>query len=369
MLRKGHIMKKIISFIALSVISTMANAADMTPAQNRGRGAQSAQMRSAPRATAQNVSGVASSAAVNETGAAAVNVTPAVPVKVNVIDTPEYKAKKAACLNNNIGIGNTFVWASRFGDTTNYATMVEDVEKPENNTCFVKVTLKSNDDKIQIADAVANRYYEWNNDITCGGWIDEGKMRQTILDAKKTGRALTVASVAVASAGVGVGAMELFGNKLIGGKVEGQKSDDVLEDKNGYINLFATMLCDSDGRQKKKAKSIRDQQGMFDDLGYAAIKCKGVQSGTAEEKICKGTAAKEDFQGVGQLTEENLDVAGRIAKYLIDGDSICELKRSIEKIQKEGGCGSVDVTSVWEVGSDEWYCDDKYKLKKKWQPL
>ena len=337
-------MKKIISFIALSVISTMANAADMTPAQNRGRGAQSAQMRSAPRATAQNVSGVASSAAVNETGAAAVNVTPAVPVKVNMIDTPEYKARKAACLNNNIGIGNTFVWASRFGDTTNYATMVEDVEKPENNTCFVKVTLKSNDDKIQIADAVANRYYEWNNDITCGGWIDEGKMRQTILDAKKTGRALTVAGVAVASAGVGVGAMELFGNKLIGGKVEGQKSDDVLEDKNGYINLFATMLCDSDGRQKKKAKSIPDQQKMFDDLVSAVKKCK-VAATDAEKRVCQGTATKVDFQGVGQLTEENLDVAGRIAKYLIDGDSICELKTKIEAIKNNGVCG-IDVSGL-----------------------
>ena len=57
--------------------------------------------------------------------------------------------ERNACMSNNIGVGNTFVWASRYSNANDYSTMIEDVNFPENNTCFVKVELKSNDERIQ----------------------------------------------------------------------------------------------------------------------------------------------------------------------------------------------------------------------------
>ena len=133
------------------------------------------------------------------------------------------EAERAACLNNNIGIGNTFVWASRYSNTANYATMQEDIENPENNVCFVKVDLKSADSRINLYD-ISSKYFQWGDMITCGSWVDEEMLKQRILDAKKSGRTWATVGGAVGGAAVGVGAMELFGNKLIGDKVEGQKA-------------------------------------------------------------------------------------------------------------------------------------------------
>jgi len=131
--------------------------------------------------------------------------------------------EKLACLSNNIGVGNTFVWASRYSNVNDYATMVEDVENPENNTCFVRVELKSNDPKINVDDVIV-KYHEFGKTITCGQWADYDVLKARILDAKKSARTWATVGGVVGGAGVGVGAMELFGNKLIGGKVEGQKS-------------------------------------------------------------------------------------------------------------------------------------------------
>lgn len=138
-------------------------------------------------------------------------------------DKDKRDAERAACLNNNIGIGNTFVWASRYSNTANYATMQEDIENPENNVCFVKVDLKSADSRISLAD-IPSKYFQWGEMINCGSWVDEEMLKQRILDAKKTGRTWATVGGAVGGAAVGVGSMELFGNKLIGGKVEGQKA-------------------------------------------------------------------------------------------------------------------------------------------------
>ncbi|MBO4700892.1 MAG: hypothetical protein J5620_04060 [Alphaproteobacteria bacterium] len=132
------------------------------------------------------------------------------------------EAERAACLNNNIGIGNTFVWASRYSNTASYATMQEDTENPENNVCFVKVDLKSADSRINVSD-IPSRYFQWGETINCGSWVDEEMLKQRILDAKKKGRTWATVGGAVGGAAVGVGSMELFGNKLIGGAVEGQK--------------------------------------------------------------------------------------------------------------------------------------------------
>lgn len=131
--------------------------------------------------------------------------------------------EREACIRNNIGIGNTFVWASRYSDIGNYATMIEDVETPANNACFVRVELKSADSRIDLG-GFPGKYFEMGRNIACGSWADEGKIEQLILDAKKKGRTLATVGGAVGGAALGVGAMELFGNKLIDGAVQGQKA-------------------------------------------------------------------------------------------------------------------------------------------------
>ena len=131
--------------------------------------------------------------------------------------------EKAACIQNNIGVGNTFVWASRYSNINDYSTMIEDIENPENNTCFVKVSLKSGDSKIDLGD-IKSQYFEMGRDITCGAWVDEENIEKRILDAKKNVRTWATVGGAVGGAAIGVSSMELFGNKLIGGSVEGQKA-------------------------------------------------------------------------------------------------------------------------------------------------
>lgn len=131
--------------------------------------------------------------------------------------------ERLACISNNLGLGNTFVWASKYSDTSNYSTMVEDTQNPENNVCFVLVGVRSEDDRIVTSD-LPKKYFEWGQDVTCGSWIDDDMMEKRILDAKKTGRVLGTIGGGLGGATVGVGSMELFGNKLIGGAVEGQKS-------------------------------------------------------------------------------------------------------------------------------------------------
>ena len=155
--------------------------------------------------------------------------------------------EKHACIANNIGVGNTFVWASRYSNLNNYASMVEDVELPENNTCFVKVELKSNDSKIGVSDVPA-KYYEWGQNITCGAWADYDVLKKRILDAKKSTRTWATVAGAVGGAAVGVGAMELFGNKMIGGSVQGQKA---LEGDELLRSQLAVLKKDNESEYKK----------------------------------------------------------------------------------------------------------------------
>ena len=139
--------------------------------------------------------------------------------------------EKKACVSNNIGIGNTFVWAAKGSNVSNYANMVEDTENPENNVCYVLVGMRSDDTRINTSD-IQPQYFEWGNTITCGSWIDEAKMEERILEAKKSARTWGTIGGAVGGAGIGVGAMELFGNKLLSGvdglgKLQGQKQYDM----------------------------------------------------------------------------------------------------------------------------------------------
>ena len=170
-------------------------------------------------------------------------------------------AERLACISNNIGVGNTFVWASKYSNTSNYSTMVEDTENPENNVCWVRVELRSNDAKIDLSD-VPGKYFQMGTNIECGAWADANMIEKRILDAKKSARTWATVAGSVGGAGIGVGAMELCGNKLIGGAVQGQKglSQDELfvlqlkelktSDKNRYDEIVATLnalktACDS----------------------------------------------------------------------------------------------------------------------------
>ena len=139
-----------------------------------------------------------------------------------VAPKPDLRDKeKQACIGNRIG--NTFVWASRYGNSNNYASMIEDIQNPENNVCFVRIELKSRDSRINTSD-FQGKYFIMGDKITCGFWVDEEKLEQRILDAKKSKRTLATVGGAVGGAAVGVGAMEAFGNKMIGGAVQGQKA-------------------------------------------------------------------------------------------------------------------------------------------------
>ena len=265
-------MKKVISVVVLSAIAFSAGAAPYgAPAPERGRRASMAgQMMRGPQPqlqpqqndpyqVSQERAGVASknqiSATATLTPDTAVVQKSSTKVDNNVNDNinadlavnPEEMIsaqkkdmrdkEKGACIANNIGVGNTFVWAARYSNINNYSTMVEDIENPENNTCFVKVELKSNDSKIGVSD-VPSKYFEWGQNIACGSWADYDVLKKRILDAKKSARTWATVGGAVGGAAVGVGAMELFGNKMIGGSVQGQKAlegDQLLRSQLGVL--------------------------------------------------------------------------------------------------------------------------------------
>lgn len=226
-------MNKILYFVMCGLIAMPAMAA--SPAGQARRSMQTQMVTNAPRrattASTNQITAMASAANSTASDTTSENKSSArvEPVTENkTVDTRE--KEKNACINNNIGIGNTFVWASRYSNRDNYATMVEDTENPENNTCFVRVEVKSTDNRVSTSDIPA-KYFEWGQNITCGAWADEGTLKQRILDAKKTARTWATVGGAVGGAGVGVGIMELFGNKLIGGKVQGQKNKNLSDDQ------------------------------------------------------------------------------------------------------------------------------------------
>ena len=223
-------MKRFLSICVLSMVVF-----DGVAAQS-GRPAMSNKIMAAPRytasinqlngATAPTTNVTTTTSVTNDTTDAVVTIES----DERVVSTVEQQkidmreAEKNACINNNIGIGNTFVWASRYSNTANYSGMVEDVTNPQNNVCFARVELKSDDEsRVSVSDIPA-KYFMWGESIECGSWADKSMLEQRILDAKKTNRVLGIVASSVGGAAVGVGAMELFGNRLIGGKVEGQKS-------------------------------------------------------------------------------------------------------------------------------------------------
>lgn len=154
--------------------------------------------------------------AIKQSGAVAVVDDNPAPYVGNTRDR-----EREACLNNNIGIGNTFVWASKYSNTDSYATMVEDTQNPENNVCFVKVGLKSDDNRVSVDD-IPSKYFMWGDTITCGSWVDQSILEQHILDGKKTARVWGTIGATVGGAALGVGAMEWFGNDLLANAGDGK---------------------------------------------------------------------------------------------------------------------------------------------------
>lgn len=191
------------------------------------------------------------------------------------------EAERMACVNNNIGVGNTFVWASRYSNISSYATMQEDVENPENNVCFVKVDLRSTDSRIDLSD-IPGKYFQWGQNIECGSWVDESMLEKRILDAKKTGRTWATVGGAVGGAAIGVGSMELFGNKLIGGAVQGQESlsgKELLRSqllamkKSGDLTQYNSLRSDIQELQSlcKELKQIGGTHDSCDDIDYDSL--------------------------------------------------------------------------------------------------
>ncbi len=159
----------------------------------------------------------------------------------------ENATKRAACVDNNVGASNTFVWASRNSNTSSYSTMIEDTENPENNVCFVAVSMQSKDSRVNISD-IQPRYFAMGDVVNCGSWVDQGVLEKRILDGKKTVRVLSAVGAAVGGAALGVGAMEAFGNKLLAknDSLSGLEGQRALDDDNLLVSRLLSVKGSDD---------------------------------------------------------------------------------------------------------------------------
>ena len=105
------------------------------------------------------------------------------------------------------GAFDTFVWAARDSNVNDYRFMVEDVKDPENNVCFVKVSVQNSDERVDTHD-ISSRYFVVGERAVCGDWLSADDLEQRILKATKKNRVLGAVATSVVSAGVGVGVSE-----------------------------------------------------------------------------------------------------------------------------------------------------------------
>jgi hypothetical protein len=240
-------------FVSILVLSTLVFGAS---AANNARPAMSGKMiMSAPRYTA----------SINQLNAGSKVVNSGTVVTIEEEKKDMREAERNACINNNIGIGNTFVWASRNSDTSDYANMVEDVEKPENNVCFVNVELKSDDEsRVKVSD-IAPKYFMWGEAIECGSWADAKEMEKRILDERKGARIGGIVASTVGGAGLGVGVMELIGNNAIK-DWKGQKG---LEGADLYKSEILSLENSNKEADKQKAVKIRQDLKIIEDAHAA----------------------------------------------------------------------------------------------------
>lgn len=247
-------MKYFVSILVLSTLVFNANAA-----QNARPAMSGKMIMAAPRYTA----------SINQLNSGKVTTTETAAEEEKDMREEE----RNACINNNIGVGNTFVWASRDSDTSDYANMVEDVENPDNNVCFVRVELKSDDEsRVSVAD-IEPKYFMWGEAIECGSWVDQKEMEKRILDTRKGARIGGIVASTVGGAGLGVGAMELIGNTSI----EGWKGQKELEGAKLYkSNLLALKQQDAAKWQEYVANlnTIKEayEAGKITEEDYAVYK-------------------------------------------------------------------------------------------------
>ena len=249
-------MKYFVSIVVLSMLVSGANAAQNARPTMVGK-----MVTTAPRYTA----------SVNQLNGVGVNPSNINSVAVET-EVDRREAERNACINNNIGVGNTFVWASKYSDVSNYASMNEDVKNPENNVCFVRVELKSDDAKISVSDVPA-KYFMWGENIECGSWANEKDMEKRILDAKKGARIGGIVASTVGGAGLGVGIMEAFGNRLIDGAVMGQKSK-----KLTPAELYRSQLLVYKDKNKSEYERICDALKVLDNNGDTTVNGVDVKS-------------------------------------------------------------------------------------------
>jgi hypothetical protein len=117
--------------------------------------------------------------------------------------------------------------------------------------------------------------------ITCGSWVAEEEMRQRILDAKKKVRVWSTVGASVGGAALGVGAMELFGNKLLGkgiSSVEGQKGLQGAAQKRSQL-----LVLQKEDKTKYDTviANLKDLKGQ----------CGQLPTDCAEEKNCQAAKA------------------------------------------------------------------------------
>ena len=246
-------MKYFVSLLVLTTLVFDANAA------SNARPAMSGKMiMAAPRYTA----------SINQLNAGKPTTVAEPEVVVEEKDMRE--EERNACINNNIGIGNTFVWASRDSDTSNYANMVEDIENPEKNVCFVKVELSSDDEsRVKVSD-IEPKYFMWGEAIECGSWADAQEMEKRILDARKGARIGGIVASTVGGAGLGVGTMELIGNYAI----DGWKGQKELEGAQLYRSQILAL---------QNSKKVADNQKAAEIIGYLRVVRDAHNAGTAIE--------------------------------------------------------------------------------------
>ncbi|MCR4917879.1 MAG: hypothetical protein K5912_02960 [Alphaproteobacteria bacterium] len=203
-------------------------------------------------------------------------------------------AEREACLNNNVGMEGTFVWASRYSDTSSYASMREDLEHPENNICFSRVDIRSTDVAIDVSD-LPSKYFPWGDMVTCASWVDEAMLEKRIADAKKGKRALATTAAVVGGIGLGVGVMEGVGNKLIGKLGEGKVMGQLSEKLSDADRLRSKML-------ELRNKKPDEYKGYLDSLEKLVDACDKIAA--KDSNIEYKPQKCEDVESFRKLLEE-----------------------------------------------------------------